>query len=256
MITRVARLEHEAHVGTICRSRPGHLIHLIDKGSYRLTTNGRSYELHPGDIIYYHDGEDVVWHASAEIVVFYAVGFFAPSLKPPPLEARHLPSTPALRSCFYAAHRASLEKPGVKRDLAVYAAVHELVGSLPLEMGQTGVMERGAEVWWELERRLRQEKNYRPTLRELSEQCGRHPATLSRSCHIATGLSPLKRVQALRMEEARGHLVYGGRNVTETAGILGYGRMHEFSREYSGYFGVPPGKTKRAGGGEPSKIQQ
>jgi AraC-like DNA-binding protein len=42
------------------------------------------------------------------------------------------------------------------------------------------------------------------------------------------------------MAEARGLLSYSTLNVTQTAAYLGYSRMHEFSREFSGYFGHTP----------------
>ena len=58
-------------------------------------------------------------------------------------------------------------------------------------------------------------------------------------------MSPGKRVQKLRMDEAQGLLALSSLSITEIATYLGYPRVHEFSREYALYFGCPPSHFRR-----------
>jgi AraC-like DNA-binding protein len=54
----------------------------------------------------------------------------------------------------------------------------------------------------------------------------------------------MRRIQTVRMEEARGLLLFSTLNVTQVAEYLGYPRLHEFSREFSQYFGAPPSRVR------------
>ena len=65
-------------------------------------------------------------------------------------------------------------------------------------------------------------------------------SSIVRLCRQATGMSPMKRIQQIRMEEAKGLLLSSSLNITEIAQYLGYIRMHEFSREFTLYFGTSP----------------
>ena len=242
-VTVAARRYHAPGVATQCRSRPGHLLHLLEEGEYHLVTNGRHYDLQAGDVIYYHDGEDVVWEASPA-VVFLAVGFFAPALPAPPPEQRCFASTAGMRRAFRAAVAQARQPAGRQRDFRVYAAVLEILGRLPWDQGQPGRVDAAAAVWWELESHVRRHKLLRPRMAELVAVSGRSESTIARSCRRATGQSPLRRIAALRMDEARGLLLYSDLRVGEVAARLGYPRMHEFSREFSRYYGRPPSAVR------------
>ncbi len=238
-ITVAARRYHPANKGSQCKSRPGHLLHLMEKGEYHLITNGRHYDLKAGDVIYYHDGEDVIWQPSPA-VVFLAVGFFAPSLPAPPVGQRCFPSTREVRRAFRAAIAAAVRPHGRRRNFRLYAAVLDILGHLPWDQGSPGSIDPAAAVWWDIESHLRRDKMLRPQMAELVALSGCSESTIARSCRHATGQSPLRRVAALRLDEARGLLLYSDLNVSEVAARLGYPRMHEFSREFSKYYGQPP----------------
>jgi AraC-like DNA-binding protein len=239
-ITVLARRTHSGQKDGACRSRPGHLIHLIDAGEYMLTTNGRRYHMTPGDMVYYHECEEVRWGAMGSKVTFSTIGFYAPCLQPPPVTRRKFPSTPRLRKLFDRAIRLGNESADFGRDLRLYGCLLEMLAELPLSRSRPAATDPASALWWRIESELRSRGRYRPSLEDLAGQFRRGVSTISRSCRKATGMSPLQRIRALRMEHARGLLLYSGRNVSETAQELGYGRVCEFSRDLRGWFGVPP----------------
>ncbi len=246
MVTVVARLRIAAGRVAHVVSRPGHLIHLIESGRYRVTSNGRTYDMRPGDMIYYHDGEDVSFR-TGEDVQFLTVGFYAPEVLPPPVESRKFRSTPRLRKLYRQALSSSLMSEGLKRDSLVSARVLEIIACLPLEIGGPGQIDPACRLWWDIEGWVRRNKLYRASMADIGNRWLRSASTITRSCRKATDSSPLRRIASLRMEEARGMLQYSNLSVTEIAERLGYPRMHEFSREFSKHYGVPPSRWMRGG---------
>jgi len=245
-ISGVWRFSRERGGYRRARSLPGHLLHLVLAGAYGLRTNAREYSIRTGDVIYYHETEEVEWLGNVEPVVFYSVGFIAPQLGPLPAEDRVFASDDRIRAAFEDLYAASLRPRGVRRALELHAVLLGLV--LQVEPWRAiSAPERPArtESWWEIESLLRERKLFRPTLDELTHLVHRSRASIVRACRAATGTSPMKRIRAMRMAEARGLLRFSHLNVTQVAQYLGYPRMHEFSREFSRCFGLPPSAARR-----------
>jgi AraC-like DNA-binding protein len=196
----------------------------------------------PGDMVYYHECEQVRWQAMGEPVTFYTIGFYAPTLAGPPVTRRKFASTPTLRKLMRRAWRLSERGADLRRDLRIYGCLLEMLSALPVTAGEPAGVDPAAELWWQVERGLRSAGRYRPRLTDLAEETGRSVSTLSRACRRATGMSPIQRIRALRMEHARGLLLYSGLNVSETAERLGYPRVCEFTRDLTGWFGVSPSR--------------
>jgi AraC-like DNA-binding protein len=173
-------------------------------------------------------------------VTFCTIGFYAPSLSPPPVTQRKFPSSPELRRLFARAVALGADSANWRRDLRLYAVLLEMLAELPLAHSAPAATDPGADLWWAIESDLRAAGRYRVSLGELADESRRSISTISRSCRRATGMSPLQRIRALRMEHARGLLLYSDRNVSQTAADLGYPRVCEFSRDLRGWFGVPP----------------
>ncbi len=239
-ITRVGRMSRPPYHRNECRSRPGHLIHLVNRGGYHLTMNGREYLLNEGDVVYYHDGEDVIWQGIDKPVTFTAIGFFAPGLAPPPEDKRHFHSTPIIRQEFERAIESERNLTSLRCSYALYSCLLRILSELPVELGSPGQIDTDAKLWWELERTIRCERRFRASMTDLTKLCGMSESSIVRSCRKATRLSPMKRLKALRLDTARGYLSYTDMNVSEVAQRLGYPRMHEFSREFSQHYGMPP----------------
>ncbi len=242
-VTGVWRFERPAGRGySKCRSLPGHLIHLLVEGEYRLRINGRLHEVAKGDVIYYYEAEEVEWLGNEVDVVFHSIGFLAPSLHPPPIERRVVASTAAVRRAFDRLHSFSLRPASTARTCGVMSALLSVlveINAVAGEGGRTGAVPHD-NPWWRVEGELRRQRRFRMPLDEMAAIAHVSRASLVRCCRAATGLSPQQRIAATRMEEARGLLAYSGMNVTQIAEYLCYPRLHEFSREFSRHFGIPP----------------
>ena len=58
-----------------------------------------------------------------------------------------------------------------------------------------------------------------------------------------TGVSPARYRTRKKMEQAR-ILLEGGVPMKEIAGLVGYGDVYAFSKQFSRFFGFPPGKYR------------
>lgn len=228
------------------RSLPGHLLHLVVEGAYALRTNLREYAVRAGDVVYYHETEDVEWLGGRTDVVFYSVGFLAPKLAPLPPERRVFRSNKKLRAAFERLWKAGGTVAEPRRSVAIYAALYAIIEALgwPSDDRTADAEDLG---WSGIEKTVRERKLFRPTIDELAKISGMSRASVVRAARKATGKSPGARMREIRMHEARGLLLYSGQNVSQVADYLGYRRMHEFSREFARYFGVPPSSLSKKG---------
>lgn len=78
---------------------------------------------------------------------------------------------------------------------------------------------------------------------ELADLAGLSRAAFDRQFKAITGLSPLRYVKALRLNDAA-HRIANGSPVAEAAASVGYPSPSQFSREFKRHFGVAP-KTWR-----------
>ncbi|MFH1970322.1 MAG: AraC family transcriptional regulator [Verrucomicrobiota bacterium] len=255
-ITGFWRFVRKPHFHWHGRSLPGHVVQLVVSGSYRLVTDGRAYDIRKGHVTCYHGPEDIEWVDNDAEVVLFSIGFLAPQIEPPPLDMRVIRSTAAIRRSFYKLQKASLVTEGKQRALGMHAALLDIlyqINSLRVHVPQAG---QSHAPWWAIESQLREQKLFRPTLHGLSALAGRSTASVVRLCRRATGLSPLQRVRAIRMEESRALLMCSDLNVSQVAEYLGYSRVHELSRDFKRYFGVPPRVAKsNPHGGRSSKAR-
>lgn len=237
----MARMEREPGLRFEATSLPGHLVHVMVRGRVRQECNGRPYDLGARDAIWYHEDELVVGEV-VEPWTFYSVNFIAPSLPPPELSERQLrPRWPAaLRACERL-HQAwtGADDVGTHRALAVHAALHDLLACLQPRRQSVRIDDR-ARLWWWLEGEVRARLRERFDLAALAALSGASAATIDRSCRHATGVSPMRRIKRLRLSLARGLLARRDLSIGAIAATVGYGRIHEFSRDYRAAFGAPP----------------
>ncbi len=243
-IERVAgfyRFDVPAHHFTRTCSTPGHLLHLVLTGGYILTAGGRRYDIASGDIIHYHEAEEVVWEGDERHVSFYSLVLSAPTLPPLPAERRVFPATPAALCAFEEVARQAQEPPGWRRDALLLAAALALaVEVFPAALAPDLLDSEAGMGWWELESRLRRGGRLRASMKELARLSQQSPAAIARACHKATGLSPMRRLRAARMDLARGLLRYSPLGIGEVAKHLGFQRVHEFTREFTRAQGQAP----------------
>ena len=113
-----------------CRSLPGHLLHLVLEGTYRLRVNERDYPIQPGDIIYYYESEEVETIGGAEPVSFYSVGFLAATLEPLSADSRVFPASPETRALFQQLYEGSLHLSRIDRQLRCHSALLGVLASI------------------------------------------------------------------------------------------------------------------------------
>ena len=227
-------------------STPGHLIHLVTAGSYHLRISGRDYQVSAGDLIYYHESEAYEWVANAEKVQYLSIAFMASELQPPPIQLRVLKSSPTIRKNFEKSLRLASEA-NQSSMLKLQVEILQVLVFLEEQKEEVGTTIRPVETafWWHVEDTMRHNLNFRPTINSLCKLHKVSSTTLIRKCQEATKLNPLKRVQEIRMHEAVGLLKYSDFSITKISEYLGYGRIHEFSSEFSKYFGHPPSTHRK-----------
>ncbi len=144
---------------------------------------------------------------------------------------------------FKMLHECSFENNPVYRNLELFSKLLDLLAeigktwNLPFYRVQKDSFQSKIEYF------IKFNGIYRPTLKQLCEICSCSPATIIRVCRKETGMTPGKYVQKIRMLEAYSLLRLGELNITQIAEILQYPGIHEFSREFSVYFGFPPSKV-------------
>jgi AraC-like DNA-binding protein len=241
------RFVFPAHQRSRTHSPPGHLLHLLHEGDLELRIGNHDFHAGAGDVIYYYESEEVVWHGNPQPVCFDSLAFLAPQLQPLHATRRVFRSSPEIRIAFKALHElwTGHEQPALLTMTHAHAL--SIAASLIVHQNMcAGEARPVGNPWWDVEAYLRRHSAYHSTIAELSERFHLSPATLARCCHSATGLPPAKRIRSLRMHVAEGLLRYSMLTVSEVADQLGYGRIHEFSREFSATMGQSP-RQWRAG---------
>lgn len=237
-ISGIWRFVREAGQEATVRSTPGHLLHYVVGGFIAMTVNRRSYEIAPGTVIYYH-GEEEVRSRFRENTVFYSVAFQAPALPPLAFSRRVFEAGNGVAEQFAALYEVYAGR-GPESVLRLFSLLTGLLDRIGFsESGGTGATPR-ENLWREIESWIREHHKFRASIPEICDEFHLSPATLRRVCRDAAERSVGERIREIRMEEGRALLRYSSLNVSEVARYLGYARIHEFSREFSVWFGRPP----------------
>ncbi|PCJ59752.1 MAG: hypothetical protein COA79_10125 [Planctomycetota bacterium] len=219
---------------------PDHNIQLILEGRYSLEIDGHQYSVKSGDIIYYEAMEKVFWKHNNVRVKFYSLVFTASQLDSLPWENRVFPGTAKMKKSFHELYACSIDDMKMRKPYGLYGHLLILLEEMfsQYESNKKGGAKK--ELWWSIEKELRRQELYRITLLDLCDIGGFSKATINRSCRKCLGKSPMDRLRQIRMETAKAFLMYSGMNVSMVAQKLGYGRIHEFSREFKEYYKIPP----------------
>jgi AraC-like DNA-binding protein len=227
-------------------SLPGHLIQVVMHGRVHQVCNGRAYDLVDRSAIWYHEDE-LVLGESFEPWLFYSINFIAPSLPPPDFQSRLIippwrTTLAACKSLHAAWHHPSM--PAQQRNLAVHAALHDLLACLVVPTEAPIHMDEKTRLWWHIETEVRKRLDERLNMSDLSNISGTSIATIVRSCLHAVSMSPMRRLKRMRMSLAKGLLTRPELSVSDIASRIGYSRIHEFSRDYRKHFGVAPSRDR------------
>ena len=93
--------------------------------------------------------------------------------------------------------------------------------------------------------KVRRRLDFRWTVEALAEEAHISPRQLSRAFGAATGLSPAKAVERLRIEAARERIEAGVEPLEIIAVKAGFGDSHRMRRAFIQIFGIPPQSLRR-----------
>ena len=226
-------------------STPGHLLHFILEGEYLLRKTDGEYQVRANDVIHYFESEELQWVGGPSGVDFISVCFMAEALPPLPSGRQVIPNQTALRPYFVALHESwANEALPLARQSHCHGALYPILSALFPGTGTQPAPGHEDEPWLRAEAAVRRQRQFRPSLDELCTWAACSRITLIRSCRRVTGDTPIARIRHLRLVEAQGLLRYSGLNITQIAHYLGYPRIHEFSRDFSMAFSLPPGRYR------------
>ncbi len=236
----VWRFERAASTAPVARSTPGHLIHFIQSGQVKLNVGRQCYAAGPSSIIYYYNSEIVKSHFITD-TVFYSVAFFSHQFSPLPLDNRFFTATEVITQLVEQLHREYKSAENSQYYWKCFELLLKLINKIHcLPHLQPNKLSPKTQLWHEIRAWLKQANIHRPVLEEICDKFKISRSTVIRACRNATGTTPMRHLQQIRMNEAKTLLTFSGLNVSATASYLDYPRIHEFSREFSQYFGYPP----------------
>lgn len=238
-VVGVWKFSREPYFRAVAHSIPGHLLHWVARGSYTLSANGREYRIKAGDLIYYHESEEVVWTGDASRVVFYSVGFLAPRYQPFPITQRVIQADASFTTAFQRLYKV-WQGGSDRSQFEIHALLNAMLNTIERTLRRQSGVAAAHDPWWRAETGVRARRLFRPSLSELTTLAGVGRGVLFRACKAATGTTPMRRLRDMRMEEARGLIAYAHMTVSQIADYLGYPRVNEFSREFSICNGMSP----------------
>jgi AraC-like DNA-binding protein len=89
----------------------------------------------------------------------------------------------------------------------------------------------------------------------LAEVAGMSTSTFHRHFRAVTAMSPVQYQKRIRLLEARTRLIADARDIAAVGFDVGYDSPSQFSREYSRFFGAPPGKDMKRWRGDVGLAQ-
>ena len=229
-------------------SLPGHLLHFMLAGRVTQQCNGRTYQLTPGAVLWYHEDEWVQGIVQEAPWFYYSINFIAPTLPPPAFEARLFSALGPRAEASFAALVAAWndkELSASSRLFRSHAALLDILDQLTTGEPQPIQYDAPAALWWKLESQVREDFSRPVGLKELEEWSGCSAATIARSSLAAVGLSPMRRIKQIRLSLARSLVQRSDLALGAIAQRVGYLRIHEFSRDYKRHFGSTPSSERR-----------
>jgi AraC family transcriptional regulator len=133
----------------------------------------------------------------------------------------------------------------LERQLRCHRVLIELLQHLLPRAGVAANSQRGAGLWWRIEKQLRTRLEETRTLVDIQRLSGLGVHAVIRACKAATGQPPMRRIKDLRLSYACALVQHSDLPMTEIAFRVGYARPQEFSRDYHRRFGITPREHRR-----------
>ncbi len=229
-------------------SFPGHHIQVNESGWLHVETSGRTFEVGPGGLMWLHNDEEFAYRVVKAPRVFYVLNFLAPSLPPPPFEARCVALPRAhIVSRFQSLLRVwrDTTMPPLLRLFRVQSLLLQALAEVTTHIERTVPLHQEVALWWRIEKEIRSNWSRSVSVLWMSQLVQRSPATVTRACRRATGKAPLERVRQIRTQMARGLVWMSTLSMSEIAFQLGYRRVQDLSRDYHHVWRVTPTEDRK-----------
>ncbi len=244
----VQRMERKAGFTFEDISTLGHDLNVIERGRIRAEICGQTYQAGRGDVVWFHEGEQLRVVVLEAPWVFYAIRFVAPSLPPPDYIHRRIPLPHiGLLDEFDKLLREwrDTSVSQMVRAMRVQGRLLQLLSQFVTPAQQAGQFDRDTPLWWQVEWELRKDLSREIDMNTICRIAQRSAATVTRSCQRAVGMSPLRRLRLLRLSMAHGLVILSNLTISEIANRVGYARVHELSRDYHKQFGLTPTENRK-----------
>lgn len=226
----------------------GQLLLVALTGRSELDLTGRKHLLTPGSAVWLQEAEWLRLLVAKTPWSCLRVRFTSGALPTiPPNERVKLLGSKALRASreLLAAWSG---RPSTARNLLVHGLAEQLVGYLLSTAPDVPTQPAEAtSPWWKVETEVRRNLARTYSLAELCALAGTNRVILEEAARDATGLTPIRRIRQIRLLHAQTLMRNSNLLLKEVAVAAGYGRLHEFSRDYRRQFGLSPHKHRSQG---------
>lgn len=221
-----------------CRTRspPGHLVHLVRRGGYRLTLRGHTHQIEAGHAIWFHDGEAHAAIGDGRRVEFWSCAFHLPDLLPPASHKRVWHAEPALRDAFNRSWELLDRcRDALQRELLAQSQAAEVAAMLCHRAAQPGSLWDQAEA---------QAAACGFDLSRLASHLDTSISSLHRACQLRHQSSPGRRLRAFRLDCARAMIQQTPLPIAEIAVRCGYRCSQDLARAFRKAFGRSPSSLR------------
>lgn len=222
---------------------------LVTEGAGRMEIGGTTYALGPGSCFFIRMGEPCRGRHDRRnpLTVMWSLcrlrQGWPGELQRPPLyrQLSNLPFVSQLYSLAIAAH----QDPRLDRReaghlmRALYLAVAEEDRQLEASQGDTRLIQIH-----QVARRLRSSPGQAYRIPDLARECSCSTGHFTRLFRQATGLPPRAFITQARIETARSLLRGSNHKIAHLAGLLGYGDIFHFSRQFKEQTGLSPSQYR------------
>ena len=229
------------HYGPAVRNN--YLLHYVLEGEGTFSKDGKTYEVHRGDLFVILPGEVTVYEASRENPwAYYWIGFQAE--KTLDFLAEPVLRQPPVRQFFEQARDRNM-RPG--QDDWLFPLIFEVLWSL----AKDAPAPKNRENRYAAYARAHLENSFMRDIRiqEIADALHVDRRYLTGLFRQAYGMSPQQYLMQLRLNQAR-KLLRQGFGVMETAAMAGFSDLSNFSRQYKRHFGVSPSGERNLDIGE------
>jgi len=190
-------------------------------------------------MLYYYGSEEVLWEGDESEVDFYSAGFMGTAIPVLSPEDRIIKAPIDIKNKWDKLWEASMNPDLNKGAVLSYSILLDILAPI-FWKDEIQDLQKGSRTWQKIEKQIRSGKLYHITPEQLAEHVGYSRTSLYNLCRDEIGSTPIQHLKKIRTEEAKGLLKFTDMRIGEISDLLGYKRIHDFSREFKKVSGVSP----------------